>query len=108
MTDPRIDAVLAVLRSRDWEDDDEQEFAAAAIVAADVAGWQSIETAPRDGTEFDGWVSTGRVENVSWDPDWNDRGGWLRRIDGVHCVTWQEVDEPMQCWRPLPPAPGDA
>lgn len=81
----------------------------AAIAAADQEGWQPIETAPRDGTEFDGWISTGRVENVSWDPDWGgDDGAWLRRIDGGGCVMWVEVDEPMTAWRPLPPAPGDA
>lgn len=80
-----------------------------ALSAADQEGWQPIETAPRDGTEFDGWISTGRVENVSWDPDWGDTdGAWLRRIDGDGCVMWVEVDEPMAAWRALPPAPGDA
>lgn len=30
------------------------------------SGWQPIETAPKDGTEFDAWDRDGRITNVYW------------------------------------------
>ncbi len=109
---PLREAILAhrrILRERG--EHAETAAMAAALAAADRAAWSTdMKARPKDGTEFDGWISTGRVENVSWDASWgDDDGAFLRRIDGDGCVMWVEVDEPMAAWRPLPlpPVPGD-
>ncbi len=82
----------------------------------DVYQWQLIETAPKDGTEVDIWVSgpgSRRVTNCAWrkprGSNWGDRYGdgkvlpeqWVTR-DGVSLDRRNGV--PTH-WMPLPNPP---
>lgn len=83
----------------------------------DVAGWQSIETAPRDGTVIDLWhFEFGRHTGMYWgkeqhccgeegkycDSEWHsDVDGW---IDGYQNQKSSEAEE-FTHWMPLPAAP---
>lgn len=74
-------------------------------------GWQPIETAPKDGTEFDAWNGKERVPNVFWAvPEYATDGertwctweyitGFGHEAHTAHCLTH---------WRPLPPPPKEA
>jgi hypothetical protein len=66
-------------------------------------GWQPIETAPRDGAEFDGWRDGERVTNVYF----NDRGVITKRNWHGKFATWTNFDPrvPFTHWMPLPAAP---
>lgn len=87
------------------------------------AGWQPIETAPKDGTdivatwvyEVDGmthWSGTCHV--LSWMNDWygEGKGAWVLdgdfnvhfEPDGIHETPPLAYAEPTH-WMPLPPAP---
>tara|TARA_R110000851_G_scaffold109206_1_gene231359 strand:+ start:517 stop:801 length:285 start_codon:yes stop_codon:yes gene_type:complete len=65
--------------------------------------WQPIETAPRDGAEFDGWRDGERVTNVYF----NDRGVITKRNWHGKFATWTNFDPrvPFTHWMPLPAAP---
>lgn len=71
-------------------------------------GWQSIETAPRDGSKFDVWM--GRDGYRICDVYWADIQEWWS-TDGAY---GPEEPTPLAAypqpthWRPLPAAPGDA
>ena len=59
--------------------------------------WQSIETAPKDGTVVDLWVSEdGRYTDCQF-----DGGLWLHTQDGL---TYSLGSDPTH-WMPLPPPP---
>jgi hypothetical protein len=56
--------------------------------------WQSIDTAPKDGTEV---LLAGRA--------WKRTGYWARRRECWSVDTAVSLDEPLY-WLPLPPLPG--
>ena len=58
-------------------------------------GWQPIETAPKDGTEFLGFWSNGDMHVVFID----EESECFRALDA------EEWETPL-AWQPLPPAPG--
>lgn len=62
-----------------------------------MSGWQSIETAPRDGTEiiaYFGMTNPKYAESVRW-----SHGQWAWAQDGDY-----PLDGPTH-WMPLPPPP---
>lgn len=60
--------------------------------------WQSIETAPKDGTSIlAGWPHDGHREITSWDRSANQ---WVGAMSGF----WKEEDWPP-LWQPLPAPP---
>lgn len=64
----------------------------AIIAALEAMGWQPIETAPRDGTEFLGYFTNGEMHVVSIDGECHramDREAWMMPTH----------------WMPLPPEP---
>ncbi len=80
-----------------------------------LAGWESIETAPKDGTCIDVWVDgefSRRVTDVRWrkptDSEW-----WVHGGDTIEtpAETWHDSfgplgNEDQPCaWMPLPPPP---
>jgi hypothetical protein len=85
--------------------------------------WRPIETAPKDGSEFDAWavwLDTGkgeRVPNVHWGRGYiafeSERGeleGWLAAewgIDGCEGLMHPE-DQRLTHWQPLPAPPKPA
>ena len=75
-------------------------------------GWQPIETAPKDGTEFDAWTESGyRLTDVKWGPDdWDGSPCFLvcrRDDDEPFRDRWQDAEEwtKLTHWRPLPETP---
>lgn len=69
-------------------------------------GWQTIDTAPRDGTTVDVWIrysdgSSGRVVNCCFED-----GRWVRR-EPVRDSYWLIDIVPPTHWQPLPPPPED-
>ena len=76
----------------------------AALAEADRAGWQPIETAPRDGTLV--WVYVAEREELpafQAPCAWHEDAGWC--CDELRPVThWVPI---RSVWR-LPPVPGDA
>jgi hypothetical protein len=72
------------------------------------AGWQPIETAPKDGQQFIG-LWRGQVYTVSWVQyyvKWPHEEGGPTFRGGWSAETW---DQHMPCqpthWMPLPPPP---
>lgn len=60
-----------------------------------ASSWQSIETAPKDGTIIDVWTQKdGRIPNVYWDGE-----DWVSMY-----LMWSGI--PTH-WMPLPEPPGD-
>lgn len=81
--------------------------AQAAEIAALRQPWQPIETAPKDGTEFDGWAGE-RVTGVFWgkpDDEPPNARGWVK----AHYVTGYGWDvmrvNNLSHWMPLPAPP---
>jgi len=79
-----------------------------------MAEWQPIETAPKDGTEIDLWVSVGvRVADCRWGKpsgaNWGDRYGcdqdlpaqWVTR----HGFALDRRNGPPTHWMPHPTPP---
>ncbi len=78
--------------------------------------WQPIETAPRDGTEFDAWVvephGSYRVTGVKW-----GKGDYFLMSDAPCFLEyralddepwryrWQECERNLTHWMPLPEPP---
>ena len=80
-------------------------------VASVSAGWQSIETAPKDGSYLLLWEQYSDAPFVGYwsDGSWSvshehvdAEGGW----DGANVVD--ALSMPITHWMPLPPAPGPA
>jgi hypothetical protein len=65
-------------------------------------GWQPIETAPKDGTEFDVWnaYSEERIANVRWDG--KHFVHWW--IGGFDSMDYCRIERPTH-WMPLPAPP---
>jgi hypothetical protein len=70
--------------------------------------WEPIETAPKDGTLIDVWVSEERVTDVRW--------MIMRQVEGWYCWATNEHGESRLIlvekehgtpthWMPLPPPP---
>ncbi len=70
-------------------------------------GWQPIETAPKDGTEVDLFLTTGREPDCFWKD-----GGWTRTVkdgdymgeDGVQ-IEYPKCNIVATHWMPLPSPP---
>lgn len=60
-------------------------------------GWQSIETAPKDGSEFLGWTDEWQMGTMQVSSD--GKGGYLSAWDGV------ALSIPPKLWHPLPAPP---
>lgn len=76
-----------------------------AAVLARMAGpqWQTMETAPKDGTQIDLWARGERLANARWNAkakcwEWY----WIDDFDGM---GWVRVDIPPTHWMPLPACP---
>ncbi|WP_373318459.1 DUF551 domain-containing protein [Laribacter hongkongensis] len=69
--------------------------------------WQPIETAPKDGTEFDAWSKFGgRVPNVFWGNPTSSRT--TSKCFCVYEYEWHVVpvlDNTLTHWMPLPAPP---
>ena len=65
--------------------------------------WQPIETAPKDGTEFDGWNGE-RITNVSWSrPLFEEDNAWCANnilLGGYaqvyHLTHWMLLPQPPE------------
>lgn len=72
--------------------------------------WLPIETAPKDGTEFDACNNFERTTNVKWGKETFDTEGkckWVTlRRDYFHGFVWDEVSD-ITHWIPIPTAPKD-
>lgn len=82
--------------------------------------WQPIETAPRDGTEFQAWCRSTDPKEISRNVQlFGNNDGWWEpraRINPVteapeiwtrtdyDCEGW-EVENRLICWMPLPTPP---
>jgi hypothetical protein len=66
--------------------------------------WQGIESAPKDGSEFDAWSAHGeRWTNVWWS---KQRGDWVHWGDtGFDSNGEVRVDARLTHWMPPPPPP---
>ena len=74
----------------------------AAIAAAEAAGWEPIETAPKDGTPVDLWCQ-GQFRSGRETDCWFSDGKWWQYNDlGQDCRD--EVDNATH-WRPVPEPP---
>lgn len=75
--------------------------AIAAYDAAESEGWQSIETAPKDGTEIIGWNTRLGRHIVSWkcQPQHNPYYAWISSTCNIN-----HIDPPTR-WSPLLPPP---
>jgi len=62
--------------------------------------WQPIETAPKDGSEFQAWTKYG-----AWKPlvSWRD-GAWCE-CEGNDFWRWSRLFTPLYHWMPLPHPP---
>jgi hypothetical protein len=92
--DPEATKVIAALVEQGWQAPKEVEAILARSSERCDAGWQSIETAPRDGTKI--WACEDDVQYECW---WRDSRGeayWMDRVDSE--------PEPTH-WRPLPALP---
>lgn len=60
--------------------------------------WQTIETAPRDGTEILAYYKLGHYEVLSWQERWRDdgKGAWVWGGDKEHTEPdfWKPLDAP--------------
>lgn len=88
-------------------EDSDSGLAAVRAKLVELAGWQPIETAPKDFTEFDGWNGE-RVTDVSWGwPDYHpkDKRCWIRAVyeTGYGWIT-EEVHG-LTHWMKKPEAP---
>jgi hypothetical protein len=78
-----------------------------------LGGWQTTDTAPRDGTEvilatvIDGFVyeepATGRWTGRTWEPSWQGRS--VIEYQDDFGTDWQSFAPQPTHWMPLPPAP---
>lgn len=93
-----------------------------------MSGWQTIESAPKDGTEFDAWVRAfsvgeggsvssrdiGRYPDVWWGQErevytgpYEERlgdEGWLYK-DRLHSLLIESGQYRVTHWQPLPDPP---
>ena len=65
-----------------------------------MAGWQPIETAPKNGTEILGYTEEVGALVLYWDSMTGERDHWS---DGMSFSFWKPTH-----WMPLPAAPGPA
>ena len=67
--------------------------------------WQTIDTAPRDGTVIDLWVSNQRLANCFWLVFLDDDDAhWCQQYAEMPRANFQ-IDEIPTHWRPLPEPP---
>jgi hypothetical protein len=69
--------------------------------------WQRIETAPKDGSEFDLWTINpdDRVTNARWNEDRKRFEHW--GPDGWERMSWVRIDGEATHWMPCPTPPKD-
>lgn len=69
--------------------------------------WQSIKSAPLDGTLVDLWTTLEeRVTDAKWDAR---RGAWVHwAIGGFDTMDWRRIDGRSTHWMPLPSPPSPA
>ncbi|WP_334154762.1 DUF551 domain-containing protein [Agrobacterium pusense] len=88
-------------RDLGWHDKYEATTAALAALSAqvqDVAGWQPIETAPKDGSEILALWKRSQIQSNGYGVVWFEDGSW-RKFD-YECL----VSDPTH-WMPLPSVP---
>ena len=94
------------LCDHDWSD--AERHIAAALRSAHAsglserdAGWQAIESAPRDGTMILGWCRSLGRQIVYWgaQPEHNPHATWISATCRIN-----HIDKPTH-WRPLPAPP---
>ena len=75
-------------------------------VTVKPTGWQPIETAPKDGTDFDVWTKFGRIADCMFAMPTYDRKIGIIWKTGYDCAgpIYELVTEPTH-WMPLPPPP---
>jgi hypothetical protein len=78
--------------------DYERRVRACQVDAPVAAGWQAMETAPKDGRVILGYWSPESVESIAFRD-----GVWVWSCDGD---SWREGSAPTY-WMPLPAAPGE-
>lgn len=75
------------------------------LFVSPVAGWQPIETAPKDGTTILGYYY-GKILMAHWEADGSEnRGGEPAWIDGSFDKYEEFFVYPLTHWMPLPSAP---
>lgn len=65
-------------------------------------GWQTIETAPRDGTAILVFNDDGRIYQAEWDGRWR-----FAAADQHGCGCCSGIDDRPTHWMPLPEPPKD-
>jgi hypothetical protein len=80
-------------------------YAALSAQVQDVAGWQPIETAPKDGTVIQAWHTVHKCPiSILWNKDGHDfNGEALHWFERSYTTAWPE--HAFSHWMPLPAAP---
>jgi hypothetical protein len=123
MTDlhrPTLEAAAEVARMQatQWADGETAQFASNEIARDILAlgdgggdGWQTIDSAPKDGTIIDVWLGNASEDDVQFycteggrrSPAWSWKQGKFRPLGGLD-VAMPVFVEPTH-WRPLPSPP---
>lgn len=76
----------------------------AALEAADAAAWETIDTAPKDGTKILGYWPGGLVSPTRWDDD-RYRENYVPFWTHPYAGKLRARHEPPTHWRRLPAGP---
>ncbi len=74
------------------------------IVQSRQSVWQTIETAPKDGTVIDLWVNDSNQERIADAHFDNDKQCFVI-WDDWHDSEWVELERNITHWMPLPQPP---